>query len=157
MESLSIIYKQPKKEVRMLLKLKETGRTNITSPEAVYRVLSRVLKSENQLDRDKEHFWAIGLTTRSRIKYVDLVSLGTLNASLVHPRELFRTAIKRAVSSMIVAHNHPSGDPEPSSEDTRITTRIREAGSIIGIDVLDHVIIAGGRYTSFKERNGGLL
>lgn len=141
----------------MLLKLKETGRTNITSPEAVYRVLSRVLKSENQLDRDKEHFWAIGLTTRNRIKYVDLVSLGTLNASLVHPRELFRTAIKRAACSMIVAHNHPSGDPEPSTEDTRITTRIREAGSIIGIEVLDHVIIAGSRYTSFKERNGGLL
>ncbi len=105
----------------------------ITSPQAVYDVLSKVLSAENEVDVMKEHFWVVGLNTRNVIQYVDLVSLGTLNASLVHPREVFRFAILKAVSSVVLGHNHPSGDPEPSDDDIAITRRLVEAGKVVGI------------------------
>jgi len=125
----------------------------ITTPQNVHQVLSKVLASENEVDRMKEHFWVVGLTTRNSIQYIDLASLGTLNASLVHPREVFRFAILRAVSSVILSHNHPSGDPEPSEDDITVTRRLVDAGRIIGIEVLDHIIIAHrGSFYSFKER-----
>jgi len=124
----------------------------ITNPQNVYEILSKVLASENEVDRMKEHFWCLGLNTRNVIQYIDLVSLGTLNASLVCSRELFRFAIFSAISSVILVHNHPSGDPEPSEEDLRITKRLTEAGKIIGIEVLDHIIIANDCFHSFKER-----
>jgi DNA repair protein RadC len=125
----------------------------ITDPQNVYEVLSKVLASENEVDRMKEHFWILGLNTRNVIQYIDLVSLGTLGASLVHPREVFRFAIMKAISSLVMAHNHPSGDPEPSEEDLRITRRLIDAGRIVGIELLDHIIIGnGGGFHSFKER-----
>jgi DNA repair protein RadC len=134
----------------MLVKAKKQ---TVTNPRTVQEVLSKVLNSENEVDRMKEHFWVIGLSTRNAIQYIDLVSLGTLNASLVQPREVFRFSILKAVSSIILSHNHPSGDSEPSEEDLRITKRLVEAGKIIGIEVLDHIVI-GSRdsFCSFKER-----
>lgn len=130
------------------------GRKQVVgSPNVVHEVLSKVLASENEVDRMREHFWTVGLSTRNTIQYIDLTSLGTLNASLVHAREVFRLAIYRAVSSIILAHNHPSGDANPSEDDIAVTRRLTEAGKIIGIEVLDHVVI-GGRtsYYSFKEK-----
>ncbi len=124
----------------------------IRNPKSVQRLLLRLLKKENVVDRDKEHFWAIGMTTRNSVLYVDLVSLGTLNASIVHPRELFRLAIMRAVNSLIIAHNHPSGDPTPSEDDKTLSRRLVDAGRILGIEILDHVVIGRtGRRVSFKE------
>jgi DNA repair protein RadC len=133
--------------------LVKARKQTVSNPRTVQEVLSKVLNSENEVDRMKEHFWVIGLSTRNAIQYIDLVSLGTLNASLVHPREVFRFSILKAVSSIILSHNHPSGDSEPSEEDLRITKRLVEAGKIIGIDVLDHIVI-GSRdsFCSFKER-----
>ena len=133
--------------------LVKARKQTVTNPQTVQGVLSKVLNSENEVDRMKEHFWVIGLSTRNAIQYIDLVSLGTLNASLVHPREVFRFSILKAVSSIILSHNHPSGDTEPSDEDMRITRRLVEAGKIIGIEVLDHIVI-GDRdsFYSFKER-----
>ena len=133
--------------------LVKARKQTVTNPQTVQGVLSKVLNSENEVDRMKEHFWVIGLSTRNAIQYIDLVSLGTLNASLVHPREVFRFSILKAVSSIILSHNHPSGDAEPSEEDMRITRRLVEAGKIIGIEVLDHIVI-GDRdsFYSFKER-----
>jgi DNA repair protein RadC len=133
--------------------LVKARKQTVSNPRTVQEVLSKVLNSENEVDRMKEHFWVIGLSTRNAIQYIDLVSLGTLNASLVHPREVFRFSILKAVSSIILSHNHPSGDPEPSEEDLRITKRLVEAGKIIGIEVLDHIVI-GSRdsFCSFKER-----
>jgi len=125
----------------------------ITNPQNVYDVLSKVLNSENEVDRMKEHFWILGLNTRNIIQYIDLVSLGTLHASLVHPREVFRFAIMKAISSLVIAHNHPSGDPEPSEEDLKITMRLIDAGKIIGIELLDHIIIGNdSNFHSFKEK-----
>ncbi len=125
----------------------------ITEPRVVNEVFASILKTEHATDRDKEHFWTVGLTTRNAIKYIDLVSRGTLNASLVHPREFFRMALMSAVSSLLLVHNHPSGNPEPSEEDLRITRRLRDAGRIIGIEILDHVIVGESvnGYKSFKE------
>jgi DNA repair protein RadC len=95
----------------------------------------------------KEHFWVIGLNTRCAIQYIDLASLGTLNASLVHPREVFRFAIFKAVSSVILSHSHPSED------DLAITKHLTEAGKILGIEVLDHIIIGDHTsFYSFKEK-----
>jgi len=133
--------------------LVKARKQTVSNPQTVQGVLSKVLNSENEVDRMKEHFWVIGLSTRNAIQYIDLVSLGTLNASLVHPREVFRFSILKAVSSIILSHNHPSGDSEPSEEDLRITKRLVEAGKIIGIEVLDHIVI-GSRdsFCSFKER-----
>ena len=125
----------------------------ITNPQAVHEVLSGVLGAESEIDRMKEHFWIIGLNTRCAIQYIDLASLGTLNASLVHAREVFRLAIFKAASSVILSHNHPSGDPEPSEDDLVLTRRLVAAGNIIGIEVLDHIIIGDHtNYCSFKEK-----
>jgi DNA repair protein RadC len=123
----------------------------IKNPETVHKLRLGVLKKENLVDRDKEHFWVIGVNTRNNVLYVDLVSLGTLNASLVHPRELFRLAVMRAVNSLIIAHSHPSGDPTPSEDDKALNRRLVDAGRILGIEILDHVIIAGDEHVSFKK------
>jgi DNA repair protein RadC len=138
------------KEVAVLLKIKDS-KTSIGSPDALVKIFRNILRSEHVIDRDKEHFWVVGLTTHNTVKYVEMVSLGILGASLVHAREIFRLAILQAVSSVILVHNHPSGHPEPSEEDLILTRRITEAGKIIGIEVLDHIIIGSRLYKSFRE------
>lgn len=100
---------------------------------------------------NKEKFKILLLNTKSEIlKDID-ISVGTLNSSLVHPREVFREAIKRSASRIILVHNHPSGNPTPSGEDKNITKRLMDAGRIIGIEVIDHIIFGDNRYYSFKE------
>jgi len=91
----------------------------------------------------REHFLAIHLTTRHVPALLEVVSIGTLNASLVHPREVFRRAIQEGSANLILVHNHPSGDPSPSADDVEITTRLIRVGELVGIEVLDHVILAG--------------
>lgn len=100
----------------------------------------------------KEAFNIILLNTKHDVIAVENISIGSLNASIVHPREVFNRAIKRSSSGIILAHNHPSGDPKPSGEDINITKRLIEAGKIIGINVLDHVIIGDGIFLSMKEQ-----
>ncbi len=100
----------------------------------------------------QERFLILLLDTKNNIIGKEEISRGTLNSSIVHPREVFKPAIKRSVSAIIVAHNHPSGDPTPSHEDIEVTKRLVEAGKILGIDVLDHVIIGDMRYISLKEK-----
>ncbi|NLJ75722.1 MAG: DNA repair protein RadC [Peptococcaceae bacterium] len=101
---------------------------------------------------DREHFRAILLNTKNQVIDTDNVSVGTLNSSMVHPRELFRNAIKKGAASVILLHNHPSGDPTPSKEDKDITRRVMEVGSIIGIEVMDHIIIGDNRFISLKAQ-----
>lgn len=102
--------------------------------------------------QEKEHFMAAHLNTKNQIIAIETISIGTLNASLVHPRELFKTAVKNSSAALIVAHNHPSGDPEPSKEDLQLTRRLKQAGELMGIDILDHLIVGGERFISMKER-----
>lgn len=100
----------------------------------------------------KEHFVCLFLNTKNHVIAQETLSMGSLNASIVHPREVFRAAIKCSSASIVCAHNHPSGDPTPSSEDIQITGRLVEAGRIVGIDVLDHIVIGDGEFVSLKEQ-----
>jgi len=126
-------------------------KAELSNPQAVSEHIRKILRRLDRLDRDKEHFFVISLNTKNKVKFVELVSIGTANSSLVHPREVFRRCIMRGASAAIVCHNHPSGESEPSEEDINITRRLVEAGKIIGIEILDHVII-GQRWSSMKEK-----
>jgi len=107
------------------------------------------LKEYHHLDR--EHFIAITLDGASRVIGTHTISIGTLNQSLVHPREVFFRAIQDRAASIILAHNHPSGQLFPSRADKQVTTRLKEAGKLIGIEVIDHIILAPDGYYSFQE------
>lgn len=114
-------------------------------PEQVFDTFS-FLKHET-----KEHFFAIHLDTKHRICCVDEVAIGSLNQAVIHPREVFKTALLSSASAIILLHNHPSGDPKPSREDIEITKRLKEASEILGVRLLDHIII-GNSYVSFADR-----
>ncbi len=112
-----------------------------------------VMEDMRRLDR--EHFVILMLNTKHRVMAKKVVSIGHLNASLVHPRELFKDVIRRSSAAVILVHNHPSGDPTPSEEDLAVTRRLAEAGKLLGISVLDHIIVGEHRYVSLREQ--GLL
>ncbi|SCY15932.1 RadC family protein [Alkaliphilus peptidifermentans] len=120
----------------------------IKSPEDVVDLLMEEMRYNK-----KEHFNILLLNTKNELIAEENISVGSLNASIVHPREVFIRAIKRSSSAIILVHNHPSGDPSPSSEDISITKRLIDAGDILGIKVLDHIIIGDGVFTSLKEKS----
>lgn len=130
----------------------KSRKRKITGSSDVAPIFRAILEAEIEVDQNKEHFWAMGLDTKHNIQYLELISLGIVNQALVHPREVFRFAVMKGVSSLILCHNHPSGDPSPSREDVAITHRLVEAGNILGITVLDHVIVGeAGSYYSLRE------
>lgn len=118
----------------------------ITSANAVANIYMEELRHLKQ-----EYFKVIYLDTKNKIISDENISIGSLNASIVHPREVFKNAVKKSANSIIILHNHPSGDPAPSREDIDITRRIRKSGELLGITLLDHIIIGDHRYVSFKE------
>ena len=101
----------------------------------------------------KEHFVALYLNSRNELIHKETVSVGTLNASMVHPREVFGPAIAHYSSQIAFAHNHPSGDPEPSEDDLKITKQLVKAGTLLGIEVIDHIVIGRDRFVSFKDKD----
>lgn len=123
----------------------------VLEPGTMVTALQDWLAELDEADRLKEHFFVVLLDARNRVKLVDVVSIGTLNASLVHPREVFIRAITTAASSLLVAHNHPSGECEPSDADMSVTDRLKDAGKLIGIELMDHIILSGSAYYSFRE------
>ena len=118
--------------------------TRYTSPEQIYHAFSFLMQET------KEYFLSLHLDGKNRILCVDIVSIGSLNQSIVHPREVFKTALVSSAAAIILIHQHPSGDPKPSSEDISITRRLKESGELLGIKVLDHIII-GTDYLSMLE------
>ncbi|HEX9093147.1 MAG TPA: DNA repair protein RadC [Coriobacteriia bacterium] len=101
---------------------------------------------------DREHFWALALTTKNHLLRMVEISVGSLNASIVHPRELYKEAVRLSAASVVVVHNHPSGDPTPSGADLQLTRRLARAGEVLGIELLDHVVIGdGGAHTSMRD------
>lgn len=119
----------------------------VSTPEDVVRLCSTQLRG-----LDREHFWALILSTKNRLLRMVEVSVGSLNASIVHPRELFKEAVRISAASVVVVHNHPSGDPTPSGADLQLTRRLVRAGEVLGIEVLDHVVIGdGGAHVSLRE------
>ncbi|MDO4518563.1 MAG: DNA repair protein RadC [Bacillota bacterium] len=125
--------------------VRETGRKLASSEE-----VAALLMEEMMYER-REVFMAINLNTKLEIESKSIISIGSLDSAPVHPREVFGPAIRRGAAGVIVAHNHPSGDPTPSNEDRYVTTRLEEAAGIIGIKLIDHVIIGNGKYTSMRQ------
>ena len=132
--------------------IRESTNERANSSRTVALLLKKIIDKDSEIDRDKEHFWVIGVTAQNAVKFNDLTALGTLTASVVHPREVFRLAISKAVARLIIGHNHPSGDPAPSRDDIAVTQRLKSAGEILGIELIDHVIIGDdGQFASRKE------
>jgi DNA repair protein RadC len=132
---------KPKNRVRHTTK-------TVVSPEDVYQLVKAEITKYS-----KEYFWVVSFDTRKKVLGIDMVSVGTLNASLVHPRETFEPAIKRHAESIVIVHNHPSGDPEPSDADILITKKLFDAGKLLDITLLDHVIVTKNSYYSLKGGN----
>jgi DNA repair protein RadC len=125
------------------------GEETLPKIESVKDVIAQAVYMRN---KTREHLMTIYLNARNEMIFKKPMFIGTLNASLVHPREIFAEALRQNAASVILVHNHPSGDPEPSEDDLEITKRLIEAGKIMGIDVLDHVIITKNKVFSFKEK-----
>ena len=121
--------------------------TRYTNPSQVFEHLDYEFR-----DRHKEYFMALLLDGKNRIIRRAQISEGSLNQSIVHPREVFNVAVRESAAAMILLHNHPTGDPTPSAEDLEVTRRLCEAGELMGIKVLDHIIIGDGTFYSFSER-----
>jgi DNA repair protein RadC len=131
---------------RRTLTRAERHRVQITSPRMVAELLLPLYGN-----RPVEQFGVVLLDTKHRVMRTTVVTVGTLDASIVHPREIFREAAAAGAAAIVVFHNHPSGDPEPSGEDVALTHRLIAAGVLMGIDVIDHVILGNVRYCSMKE------
>jgi DNA repair protein RadC len=121
---------------------------HITSPEVAIGIINKFIQECCHTDR--ENFIVMCLDTKNKVTAMTLASVGTLNSTNVHPREVFKTAILANSASIILAHNHPSGDSAPSKEDMEVTRRLKEAGKIMGIEILDHIIIGDEKTTSLK-------
>ena len=122
-------------------------RPSMRSPRRVHELVAVELRG-----LERERFLVLLLDGKHRLKRRELVSEGTLTTSLVHPREVFRPAVRESAAAVVVVHNHPSGDPEPSLEDVEVTRRLIEAGRLLGIPLLDHVVVGDGRFASLRER-----
>ncbi|HEU4332864.1 MAG TPA: DNA repair protein RadC [Candidatus Eisenbacteria bacterium] len=118
----------------------------VRGPEQIYD-LTRDIRAAN-----REHFVGFYLNSRHQVLRRDIISIGSLNASIVHPREVFLPAIALSAASLVLAHNHPSGDPTPSEEDLAITRRLQDSGRLLGIELVDHVVVARDAFASFRER-----
>ncbi|MDQ0882926.1 DNA repair protein RadC [Peribacillus sp. V2I11] len=132
---------------RRISNLNDQDRYVIRSPEDGANYCMEEMRFLSQ-----EHFVCLYLNTKNQVLQKTTVFIGSLNASIVHPREVFKEAFKRSAASIICLHNHPSGDPSPSREDIEVTKRLVECGKIIGIEVLDHIIIGEHKYVSLKEK-----
>ena len=142
MEKINIVSVKLVKEGDMFVVNK-----SINSPSVVYEVLKEYLDGA-----DREKFVLLTLNVKNNITSITTVSVGSLSEATVHPREVFKTAILLNSASIIICHNHPSGDSTPSKADINITTRIKEGGKILGIELLDHIIIGDDNYCSFKAK-----
>lgn len=131
---------------KRLVALAPEERPCIRGPQDVANLLMPEMR-----DLKKEYLKSLLLDSKNRVMKIQTVSIGILDSSLVHPREVFKDAIVASSAAIIVAHNHPSGDPTPSPEDKRITQRLHEAGQLIGIDLLDHIVIGDNRWVSLKQ------
>jgi DNA repair protein RadC len=123
-------------------------KTSLGSPKEVADLMMEEMRY-----LDREHFKALLLTTKNTVICCETVSIGSLSTSIVHPREVFKSAIKKSAAAVILLHNHPSGNPQPSAQDIDVTNRLIEVGKLIGIEVLDHIVFGDGRYISMKEES----
>lgn len=139
----------------MNVKITDKDKISVTNPDELYEIMRRILLRDNKIDREKEHFWMIGLNMANIILYIELVSMGSVKATQVEPMNVFRVAVLKGATSVIALHNHPSGSLTPSEEDKDATDRLIQVGRILDIQLTDHLIITTEKYMSFL--NTGLM
>lgn len=132
---------------RCILSIREGAIRKVRAPEDVAALMVPEMR-----ELDREHFKAVLLDTKNNIRKIVTVAVGSLNAALVHPRELFKAAVGASAAGIILVHNHPTGSPEPSTEDTELTLRFVKCGELMGIELVDHIVIGGDRFISMRER-----
>lgn len=135
----------------MVVKPKKGQKILCNGSKQVYKIIWGLIRAMQPFDRDKEHFFVIGMTRAYVMCYIDHVSTGTMHGTIAEPREVFRNAIHLGASCIILVHNHPSGLLIPSQMDIRVTKELMEAGKILKIDVIDHVIVSHEGYYSFSD------
>jgi DNA repair protein RadC len=135
----------------MNIKLKESQDKKIGSSDDIYSIMQKILMRENKIDRNREHLWTISLDTANKILNIELVSMGTINRTLIEPMEVFSVPLQKRAVKIILVHNHPSNEIKPSAADEDITDRLIQCGLMLHVPVLDHLIITEKTYFSFKD------
>ncbi|MDN5204588.1 JAB domain-containing protein [Fulvivirgaceae bacterium BMA10] len=135
----------------MNVRLKAEEKIKILNSLDIAEIMQRVLKRENKIDRNKEHFWIVGLASNNRILFIELISLGTVNKTLVEPMEVFSFALQKRAVKIILLHNHPSGDIQPSKDDIQVTDKMLAIGKFLNVPVIDHLIVSETNYYSFVD------
>ena len=135
----------------MNVRLTQGQKIQILNSEDVWKIMQQVLLRENKIRRNQEHFWVVGLNNKNKILFIELVSLGSNNMAAVAAPEVFRMGIYKLAVKMILVHNHPSGETEPSDGDKDFTDKMMKAGQIINIEVIDHLVISDEKYYSFQD------
>jgi len=135
----------------MNIRLAKDQKIQVTTAEDIYLILRQILLRENKMGQNREHFWVVGLSTDQRILFIELASLGSVKEAIVNPSEIFQFAIQKLAVKIILVHNHPSGNLNPSAADEDITDRLIQAGKLVEKEVLDHLIISPEGYFSFEK------
>jgi DNA repair protein RadC len=135
----------------MNVKLTEAQKIHVLNSDHIAVVMQQILMRENKIRRNQEHFWVVGLNNKNKILFIELISLGASNRVNVDPPDMFRMAIYKLATSVIMVHNHPSGVADPSDADKKFTQQMFIAGKYVRIDVIDHLIISEKSYTSFVD------
>ena len=139
----------------MNVRLTQEQKIKILNSEDLYKVMQQVLLRENKIDRNKEHFWVVCLASNNQILLIELISLGTVNQTLVEPMEVFSFALQKRAVQIIMVHNHPSGELKPTQSDIEVTDKMLAIGKFVNVPVIDHLIITEEKYYSFVD--SGLL
>ncbi|MFK7798395.1 MAG: JAB domain-containing protein [Aureispira sp.] len=135
----------------MNIKLSKADKKILIAPKDIYSVMQKILLQATPIHQNKEHFWILGLANNNKLLFVELVSLGSVNKTIVEPMEVYSPAIRQRAVKIVLCHNHPSGSLKPSEEDCDITDRLIQVGRIVNIPVVDHLIISTTSYLSFVE------
>ena len=135
----------------MNINIDEKDKIKLLNSDHVYDVMQKILSRENEIDRDKEHFWIVGLAINNKLLFIELVSMGSMKATVVEPINVFRVAVLKNAVKVILVHNHPSGEVKPSDNDKDLTDRLNQVGRILAIEVIDHLIITTRTFLSFAD------
>ncbi|MGH1337034.1 MAG: JAB domain-containing protein [Aureispira sp.] len=135
----------------MNINLTDEEKIKLLNSDDIYGIMQKILLREEKIDQNKEHFWILGLASNQRLLFIELISLGTVNKTLVEPMEVFSLALQKQAVKIILCHNHPSGELKPSAEDQDITDRLLQVGRIVNMPVIDHLIISDISYLSFAD------
>ena len=135
----------------MNIKLSERAKVKLLNSDDVFGVMQRILQREDKIDRDREHFWIIGLTINNKVLFIELASMGGVKSTTVEPMNVFRVSVLKNAVKVILAHNHPSGELKPSDADKDLTDRLIQVGKILDIEMIDHLIISLKSYLSFDD------